>query len=399
MNTIEQKLYNAFIEMTGKAPEILEFAPGRVNLIGEHIDYNGGRVMPCSLSIGTYAAASKRKDSVIRLSSVDIEGSEVVCGYSELEALPSSPSSFFGFGWAAYPLGVAKKLIERGFTLGGFEMTVGGNLPRGSGLSSSASLEILTCAVLRDLFGLTLDGVTASLVALGAERDCAGVNCGIMDQFVCANGRKNAALMLDTNTLEYGYFPFDLGENLLLIMNTNKPRRLADSKYNERRSECEAALELIGPRFSPQKKSLCELTPEEFDGVSDLLPEPLVRRARHAVYENARVAEAAKALEQGNAALLGRLLDASHDSLRDDYEVTGHELDSIVNAARKQEGVLGARMTGAGFGGCAIALVKREFAEKAEAGIADIYRAETGYDCDIYAVETGDSPFGKEIDK
>ncbi|MCR5808286.1 MAG: galactokinase [Clostridiales bacterium] len=396
MNDIENRLYSAFIKDFGRAPEILEFAPGRVNLIGEHIDYNGGRVLPCSLSIGTYAAASKSEDGVIRLASVDMEGEACECGMDELKALPCEPAAFEGFGWAAYPLGVAKKLTEKGFLLGGFEMTVCGNLPRGSGLSSSASLEVLTCAVLRDLFGLSLDGVTASLVSLEAERDCAGVNCGIMDQFVCANGRKNAALLLDTNTLEYGYFPFDLGDYRLLIMNTNKPRRLADSKYNERRSECESALGLIGKCFDPEKTSLCGLTPEEFDSVSRLLPEPLVRRARHAVSENRRVTLAAEALKAGNARELGRLLDASHDSLRDDYEVTGRELDSIVNAARKQEGVLGARMTGAGFGGCAIALVSRECAEAAKAGITALYKAETGYDCEIYAVETGDSPFGRE---
>ena len=396
MNEFEKKAELCFEASFGRPAEVTLFAPGRVNLIGEHIDYNGGRVMPCSLSVGTYGAAAARKDGLIRLVSADLPESLVETSLSELSKLPLEPKAFSGFGWAAYPLGVAAQLGARGVKIGGFELSVCGSLPRGSGLSSSASLEVLTSAVLKELFSLTLDGVTASIVSLEAERDCAGVNCGIMDQFVCAVGRGDAAVLLDTATLDYGYFPFDIGEYSLLIMNTKKPRRLADSKYNERRAECEEALSIIGGRFDPPKKTLCELTPEEFASVEGLLPDPLVRRARHAVTENRRVLDAAAALRSGDLALFGRLLNASHDSLRDDYEVTGPELDSIVRAARAQKGVLGARMTGAGFGGCAVALVEKSCADAAIAEIERVYKAETGYDCEIFKAVTKDSPFARE---
>lgn len=377
----------------GREAEVCLFAPGRVNLIGEHIDYNGGRVMPCSLSLGTYAAAAKRNDGLIRLVSADIPGGAIEAGLSDIAALPFESCAFRGFGWAAYPLGVAAKLIARGYSLGGFDMAVAGTLPRGSGLSSSASLEVLTCSVLDSLFGLSLNGVEAALLSREAEHDCAGVNCGIMDQFICANGRENSALLLDTGTLEYRYFPFDLGENTLLIMNTNKPRRLASSKYNERRAECAEAFRLLS-EACPGKNSLCGYSPEEFEALSHILPDPLIRRARHAVTENRRTEEAAQALEAGDMALFGRLLNASHDSLRYDYEVTGFELDSIVEAARANPAVLGARMTGAGFGGCAIAICPEELAPEVSREIAAAYLEKTGIECGIFAARTADSPFG-----
>ncbi len=389
------KTTECFVSAFGGEPLITLFAPGRVNLIGEHIDYNGGRVMPCSLSVGTYGAASPRDDGRIRLVSADIPGSMTEIGADELFGLPFEPSAFARFGWAAYPLGVAAKLRARGYSVGGFEMAVCGSLPRGSGLSSSASLEVLSCAVMKSLFGLELGGVEASVVSLEAERDCAGVNCGIMDQFVCAVGKKGCAVSLDTATLDYGYFPFDTGENTLLIMNTRKPRRLADSKYNERRAECEKAKELLSARLNKPLGGLCELSPDEFEAAKDALPEPILRRARHAVYENRRVRDAASALEKDDMERFGKLLNESHDSLRYDYEVTGKELDSIVGAARAQDGVLGARMTGAGFGGCAIALVGKDRAEAAAESIARIYKKETGYDCEIFRAETADSPFAR----
>lgn len=375
------------------APELTLFAPGRVNLIGEHIDYNGGRVMPCAISLGTYGAAGRRKDGKICLVSADFPGSYTEASVEEIKAISDIPAAFKKFGWAAYPLGVAKKLMLRGADIGGFSLVVTGSMPRGSGLSSSASLEVLTCAVLKELFKIELDGVEASKVSLEAERDCAGVNCGIMDQFACAMGRRDRAILLDTNTLEYEYFPFDTGDCTLLIMNTNKPRRLADSKYNERRSECEEALSVIEKCFEPEKKSLCELSIEEFERVKDKLPEKIMRRARHAVTENARTREAAEALKNGDMKGFGRLLNASHDSLKNDYEVTGKELDSIVYAARAQEGVLGARMTGAGFGGCAIALVKNEYADNMIKAVKEIYKNETGYNCEIFKAGISDSPF------
>jgi galactokinase len=378
-----------------REPERVFFAPGRVNLIGEHIDYSGGHVLPCSLSLGTYAAAAKRDDGLIRLISADVGGAPVISDVLTLSRLPHSPEAFLPFGWAAYPLGVAAKLMGRGYCIGGFDMAVCGSLPRGSGLSSSASLEVLTCAVLDGLFGLKLDGVTAACLSREAEHDCAGVNCGIMDQFICANGRDKSALLLDTSTLERSYFPFDLGENVLLIMNTKKPRRLAESRYNERRAECEEALSLLNEALEPKKEHLCGITPEEFSLYSQLLPEPVVRRARHAVTEERRTLLAAEALAAGNIAELGRLMNASHDSLRYDYEVTGKELDSIVMAARAHSSVLGARMTGAGFGGCAIAICPASAAEEAIADISRVYLNETGLCCEIYAAQTADAPFGR----
>lgn len=396
MNAYELKAKELFEANFGRAPERLFFAPGRVNLIGEHIDYNGGKVMPCSLSLGTYAAAAARDDGLIRLVSADIPGKIIELTADELRAAPHEPAAFRAYSWGAYPLGVFCKLSDRGFALGGFEMAVAGSLPRGSGLSSSASLEVLTCAVLKGLFGLGLSGVEAAKLSVSAERDCAGVNCGIMDQFICAVGLKSHALLLDTGTLEHRYFPFDLGGNVLLIMNTKKPRRLADSKYNERRAECEEALRLINEALPERIAHLCELDPAAFQAVSGVLPPVLLRRARHAVLENARTLEAAQALERGDIARLGELINASHDSLRDDYEVTGRELDSIVDAARAQEGVLGARMTGAGFGGCAIALADSARADEIIENVSRIYKAETGYTCEIYAAVTAQAPFGGE---
>lgn len=392
MNEYEKTAAELYVRRFEKEPEAVCFAPGRVNLIGEHIDYNGGRVLPCSLSLGTYAAAGVNGEGVIRVVSADSDrGFEVKL--QDLRATPDSAEAYSGFGWAAYPLGVAAKLMKRGFAPGGFDMAICGDLPRGSGLSSSASLELVTCAVICRLFGVKLDGTEAALVSLEAERDCAGVNCGIMDQFVCANGRHGAAVLLDTHTLDFEYCPFELGENVLLIMNTKKPRRLAESKYNIRCAECGEALRLIGGVVG-EKPCLCAVTQEELEAAAPVLGDTLFRRARHAVTENLRTLEAAHALQNGDIDRLGGLLNASHDSLRFDYEVTGKELDSIVYAARSQEGVLGARMTGAGFGGCAIAIVKRAFADAAISAITRIYKAETGYDCDIRIAETGDAPFG-----
>lgn len=395
MNEYGLRASDLFRTCFRKSPDTVLFAPGRVNLIGEHIDYNGGRVMPCSLSLGTYAAAARRNDGMIRLVSVDMGGAVVETTSEELASLPCVPLSFARFGWAEYPLGVAAKLIENGFYVGGFDMAVCGSLPRGSGLSSSASLEVLTCAVLKELFFIRLTGEQTALISLAAERDCAGVNCGIMDQFICAKGRKDHAVLLDTHTLSNEYLPFDLKDSQLLIMNTKKPRRLAGSKYNERRAECEEALRLI-VASGMDRKHLCELTHEEFSSVEALLPETLRRRARHAVTENERTLNAAEALKTGDIVTLGKLMNASHDSLKNDYEVTGRELDSIVYAARDQEGVLGARMTGAGFGGCAIAIVEKDAAESVKAGVTERYKSQTGLNCEIYIAETGEAPFGKD---
>lgn len=396
MNETKKRSAEVFKKAFNKEPEITVFSPGRVNLIGEHIDYNGGKVLPCSLSIGTYGAASKENEGKIKLVSESFPESVYETDTETLRNMKDDPSSFGRFGWAAYALGAARKLMDRGFNIQGFSIAVSSDLPKGSGLSSSASIEVLTCAVLDRLFSLGLDGVTAAKVSLEAERDCVGVNCGIMDQFVCAMGRKDSAVLLDTSTLEYEYIPFELQGGKLLIMNTEKPRRLADSKYNERRAECGEAEEIINRRIDIKGKGLCGIDPGEFERVKSELYGSILKRARHAVTENQRTKDAVKALEKGDMPAFGKLLNASHDSLRNDYEVTGRELDTLVSAARAQKNVLGARMTGAGFGGCAIALVNGQFDDEAIENIEDIYKKEIGYDCSVFIAGTEDAPFSRK---
>jgi len=350
-------------------------SPGRVNLIGEHTDYNGGYVFPCALSMGTYGAASRRGDEIIGLSSANFD---LRCE-AQLSELVNDPAH----DWANYPKGVAAEFQKMGHKIGGFDLFVKGDIPNGAGLSSSASLLVLTAVVINDLFGCGLSAKEIALLTQRVENDFIGVNCGIMDQYAVSFGRKDHALLLDCNKIEHEYVPLDLGEYVIVISNTNKRRGLADSKYNERRGECEAALALLQKECDIN--ALCELDVKTFEAHKHLISDPiLLKRASHAVYENARTLAAVKVLNDGDIVQFGKMMNDSHASLRDLYEVTGTELDTLAAAAQKADGVLGSRMTGAGFGGCTVSIVRGDavtaFKESvsAEYPQADFYVAETG---------------------
>ena len=376
-----------FTEVFGGEGEIrCFFAPGRVNLIGEHTDYNGGHVFPCALTIGTYAAARKRNDRTLRFFSMNFEQLGII--ELTLDEIVYDKKH----DWVNYPKGIISVLDEEGMKIEtGFDILYCGNIPNSSGLSSSASMEVLTCYVLSQLFDFKITNIQNALIGQRAENNFIGVNCGIMDQFAIAMGKKNKAIFLDTATLEYQYAPVELGDAKIVIMNTNKKRGLGDSKYNERRAECEEALAELQSVLSV--KSLGELTEEEFEANKGLIKsEVRIKRARHAVYENQRTIKAVKALADGDLALFGKLMNASHVSLRDDYEVTGIELDTLAEEAWKQEGVIGARMTGAGFGGCAVAIVKEADVEAFIKNVGEAYLAKVGYAADFYVVEIGDGP-------
>ncbi|MCD7035393.1 galactokinase [Metabacillus sp. GX 13764] len=359
------------------------FSPGRINLIGEHTDYNGGNVLPCAITIGTYGAARKRGDRMVRLYSKNFSDAGII-EFSLDELVFKKEHS-----WANYPKGMLHFLQNSGHLLSGMDLYISGNIPNGAGLSSSASLELLTGVIAEELFQLTIDRI--DLVQLGkkTENEFIGVNCGIMDQFAIGMGKKDTAILLDCNTLAYEYAPIEMTGCQIVIMNTNKRRELAESKYNIRRNECETALTCLQKELSVQ--ALGELTEEQFEEHRHLIPDETVyRRARHAVYENQRTIKAISSLRNGSIEEFGELMNQSHLSLRDDYEVTGLELDAIVEAAWQHPGTLGARMTGAGFGGCAIALVKKEHLDSFIEETGRKYREASGYEADFYMASTGD---------
>ena len=384
---MKEKIKSKFEELFGKEGEIKTyFAPGRVNLIGEHTDYNGGHVFPCALTMGTYAVARKRNDNKLRFYSINFEQLGVL--ESTIDELKYKKEE----DWINYPKSMIWALKEEGFNINtGFDIVYYGTIPNGAGLSSSASIEVLTGFVLKDMFNLKLDMVKLALLGQKAENKYVGVNCGIMDQFVIANGKKNCAIFLDTANLEFEYAPVELKEEKIVIMNTNKKRGLGDSKYNERRAECEEALKELQTKLDI--KSLGELTEEEFEENKHLIKDENRRkRAKHAVYENQRTIKAVEALKENKIEDLGKLMIASHNSLRDDYEVTGKELDTLVEESLKQEGVIGARMTGAGFGGCAVSIVKNDKVEDFIKNVGKSYKDKIGYEASFYAVEIGDGP-------
>jgi galactokinase len=362
------------------------FAPGRVNLIGEHTDYNGGHVFPCALTIGTYAVARKRDDNKLFFYSLNMQNKGIT--EASLDSLEYKKED----DWANYPKGVVYTMIEKGYKIeNGMDVLFYGNIPNASGLSSSASLEVLTGFILKNLFNLEVSLTELALISQYTENNYNGVNCGIMDQFAVAMGKKNHAIFLDTADLSYEYAPLDLGDAKIVIMNTNKKRGLGDSKYNERRSECEAALADL-QKVIPIKE-LGELSEDEFEKHKEAIKNPVQRqRAKHAVYENQRTIKAVDALKCNDIALFGKLMNASHISLQYDYEVTGIELDTIVEAALKQDGVIGARMTGAGFGGCAVSIVKEAAIASFIQQVGKEYKEKIGYEADFYVVEVGDGP-------
>ncbi|MBP5453164.1 MAG: galactokinase [Lachnospiraceae bacterium] len=366
------------------------FAPGRVNLIGEHTDYNGGHVFPCALTIGTYAAVKERKDMKVRFYSMNFESVGIIEADLTNKLEPKKEQA-----WTNYPLGVIWAFEERGMKLShGFDMLINGNIPNSSGLSSSASLEVLTGFVLKEMFGFNVTNQDLALIGQFSENNFNGVNCGIMDQFAIAMGKKDHAIFLDTNTLKYEYAPVKLEGAKVVVTCSNKKRGLGDSKYNERRSECEAALAKI--QTVKNIKSLGELTEEEFEEVKSVIGDPVKeRRAKHAVYENRRTIKAVEALKANDIELFGKLMIDSDTSLREDYEVTGVELDTLVAEALKVPGVIGSRMTGAGFGGCTVSIVKDEAIDSFIEKVGANYLAKIGYAADFYVVSIGDGP--KEI--
>ena len=384
---MKQKMLDLFEKVFGDTKDVnVYFAPGRVNLIGEHTDYNGGHVFPCALSIGTYAAARKRNDEKLRFYSENFEKLGVI--ESAIENLVCKEED----NWTNYPKGVIWAMKEKGYDIPcGMDIVYFGNIPNGSGLSSSASIEVLTGFVCRELFGLDVDNLHLALIGQYSENNFNGVNCGIMDQFAIAMGKKDHAIFLDTADLSYTYAPIHLSGAKIVIACSNKKRGLGDSKYNERRSECEEALRRV------QKVKKVEnwgaLTEAEFEEIKGAIgDEVLERRAKHAVYENQRTIKAVAALQNNDITLFGELMNASHVSLRDDYEVTGIELDTLVEEAWKVPGVIGSRMTGAGFGGCTISIVRDEAIEEFIKQVGEAYEKKIGYAADFYVVEIGDGP-------
>lgn len=361
------------------------FSPGRVNLIGEHTDYNGGHVFPCALSIGTYGLIEKRNDKKVKVYSMNFEENGII--EFDLDNLFYSKDH----GWANYPKGIIKILKDHGFDIStGLNILVYGNIPNGSGLSSSASLLVLVGVILKDVFNIHIDMVEMSKLCQEAENKFIGVNCGIMDEFAICMGRENSAILLDCNTLKYRYSTLSMDRYKLVIGNTNKKRTLVDSKYNERRSQCEEALTIL--QKHKNISSLGELTEDEFESLKHYIKDPiLLKRARHAVLENQRALKAVSALEENDMKLFGELLNDSHESLKNDYEVTGLELDTLVDAAQEQTDiVLGSRMTGAGFGGCTVSLVKENFINSFVEYSTKKYKEGIGYEPSFYIVDIAD---------
>lgn len=384
---MQKELIKEFQQVFGTEGEYhLYFAPGRVNLIGEHTDYNGGHVFPCALTIGTYAIARQRKDGLFRFYSRNFaEAGVIEVSLKQLEYRKED-------AWTNYPKGVIWALRKEGHRIEqGMDILYYGTIPHGSGLSSSASIEVLTGFILREELQLKLSMTELALISQQAENQFIGVNCGIMDQFAIAMGKKEHAIFLDTSDLSYEYAPLQMGDSKIIIINTNKKRGLESSEYNKRRSECETALMQLQRRI--QVNSLGDLTEEQFELYQEAITDPIHRkRAKHAVYENQRTLRAAAALRNNDLILFGKLMAESHESLKNDYEVTGIELDTIVEAALKQEGVYGARMTGAGFGGCAVAIVKEACLDAFIKSVGQEYLDRIGYEASFYIVEAGEGP-------
>lgn len=384
---IWEEVLAKFKELFGDEGEIgVYFAPGRVNMIGEHTDYNAGHVFPCALTIGTYGVARKRNDKKLRFYSMNFENLGVL--ESSVEGLKPEKEA----DWTNYPKGVMWAFGEKGMKVEyGMDLVLFGNIPNGSGLSSSASVEVLTGFILRDMFGFDVTNQDLALIGQYSENKFNGVNCGIMDQFAIAMGKEAHAIFLDTATLKFEYAPIKLENAKIVISCSNKKRGLGDSKYNERRSECETALAEL--QEVVKVDGLGELTEEQFEQHKDAIKDEVrQRRAKHAVYENQRTVKAVEALQKNDVKLFGELMNASHVSLRDDYEVTGIELDTLVEEAWKVDGVIGSRMTGAGFGGCTVSIVKDEAVDTFIKEVGTAYEKKIGYAADFYVVEIGDGP-------
>lgn len=383
---MREQLIAQFKEIFGADGDIRTyFAPGRVNLIGEHTDYNGGHVFPCALTIGTYGIARKREDNKIRFYSANFSKLGVI--ETSLDDLVPSEKA----GWTNYPKGVMWTFEKRGYKLtSGVDFLIWGNIPNGSGLSSSASLEVLTGVMLRDLFGF--DEITMqdlALIGQYSENNFNGMNCGIMDQFASAMGKKDCAIFLDTSNLNFEYAPVKLPDAKIVITNSKVKHSLVGSAYNDRRNECETALKDLQKVTDIQ--TLGDLTEEEFEAHKDAIQDPVCRvRAKHAVYENQRTIKAVNALKENNIEEFGRLMNASHVSLRDDYEVSCEEIDILVDLAWQIPGVIGSRITGGGFGGCTVSIVKNDAVDTFIDTIGKQYKEKVGHEAEFYVVEIGD---------
>lgn len=384
---MKEQLLEKFAEVFGDCKGVkVYFAPGRVNLIGEHTDYNGGHVFPAALTLGTYGVARKRKDRKLRFYTMNYNRVDIV--ESSLDDMKPLKKG----GWTSYPKGVMWTFGTRGMEMDcGLDMLLMGNIPGSSGLSSSASVEILTGFILRDLYGFNVSNQELALIGQYSENNYNGVKCGIMDQFAIAMGKKKHAIFLDAATLEYAYVPLKLKGARIVIACSNKRRSLSDSKYNERRRECETALAELQKVVNI--KSLGELDETAFETYKDAIKDEVrMRRAKHAIYENQRTLKAVETLKNHDIAAFGKLMNESHISLRDDYEVTGIELDTLVEEAWKIEGVIGSRMTGAGFGGCTVSIVKKEAIKKFIKKVGKAYKKKIGYEADFYVVKLGNGP-------
>ena len=381
---ILDEMQEVFREKFAAAQTHAYFSPGRVNLIGEHTDYNGGHVFPCAISLGTYALVAPRTDGISRLYSMNVPEQGVV-QFPMHGAVKSD-----AYGWANYPIGVVRVMEDAGHRAAhGFDIVLYGTLPNGAGLSSSASIEVLMAVILNDELNLGIDMVELVKFSQKAENEFVGMNCGIMDQFAVGMGKKDCAILLDCNTLSYRYSKLALDGCSIVITNTNKTHSLVTSAYNERRAQCESALKAL-QKVKPIK-ALGELTNAEFDAIASAISDPVERRrARHAVYENNRTLEAVKALEANDVKRFGELMNASHVSLRDDYEVTGPELDTLAELAWQQDGVLGSRMTGGGFAGCTVSIVRDAAIPAFEKNVGDAYTAKIGYAPSFYVANIAD---------
>lgn len=383
---MQEKLFEKFEELFGDTSDAhLYFSPGRVNLIGEHTDYNGGHVFPCALTIGTYGVAKKRNDNKIHFYSMNLDN------FGVIEVTLKDLSYHAEYNWANYPLGVVWAFAEKGYTLDtGFDMVIWGNIPNGSGLSSSASLEVLTGVILRDLYNIdALTMTDLALIGQYSENNFNGCNCGIMDQFAVAMGKADNAIFLDTSTLKFEYAPVKLKDAKIIITNSKVKHSLVDSAYNTRRQECADALAALQTVVSIE--SLGDLDMETFEKYKSVIGDPIKeQRAKHAVAENQRTIDAVSALKEDNIELFGQLMNQSHISLRDDYEVSCEEIDILVDLAWNTSGVIGSRITGGGFGGCTVSIVKNDAIDTFIETIGTAYKEKVGHEAEFYTVEIGD---------
>lgn len=380
-----ERLIRTFYETFGEGGDIRTyFAPGRVNLIGEHTDYNGGHVFPCALTLGTYGIVRDRKDRTLRFYSVNIDSAGVV-ETSLDKIVPTAEAS-----WTNYPKGVVWAFEKRGFKLThGLDILIYGDIPNGSGLSSSASLEVLTGVILKDTFGFDVSMVEVALIGQDAENNFNGCNCGIMDQFASAMGKKDNAIFLDTNTLNYTYAPVKLPDAKIVITNSKVKHSLVNSAYNDRRNECETALKEL--QAVADIKTLGDLTEAQFEEHKHAIKDEIrQKRAKHAVYENQRAINAVEALKANDIEKFGKLMNASHESLRYDYEVSCDEIDILVDLAQAMPGVIGSRITGGGFGGCTVSIVKNETVDTFTEEIGKAYLEKVGHEAEFYVVDIGD---------